>query len=471
VKAHSSHASYSSYSLRLRILLGVLAAVTIAWMAVSVAAYRAARHEAEELLDAHLAQSATLLLSFLGDEAHELEEGHLPRHRYDKKVAFQIWEGGEQLLSHSDGAPDTRLSPSTEGFSDVSVAGKDWRVFSTWDSERDYLVQVADASSSRDDISQQIAWHLLLPLVFGLPVLGLVLGSFILGAFRPLTRLADSIAAQAPGRLQAIALPGAPSEILPILERLNQLFERVSHTQDDERRFTADAAHELRTPLAVLQTYAEVASAASDDATRRHALDNLLSGSRRATRLLEQLLMLARLDAQSALPGIALCDLRSIVIDTVATLIPAALNKSIEVEVDEGPPAIVKGAAMLLQVLVRNLVDNAIRYTPAGGHVKICVKILQPPQGNGVCLQVTDSGPGIPEALRPEALGRFRRLDESGEEGHGLGLSIVARIAELHGSSVVLGTKESASGLVVSVSFATNLAPDRQERATDPISA
>ena len=453
--SHYSHCS--SYSLRLRILFGVLAAVTVAWMAVSVLAYRAARHEAEELLDAHLAQSATLLLTFLGDEAHELEEGHLPHHRYDKKVAFQIWEGGEQLLSHSDGAPDTRLSPDTEGFSDVSVAGKDWRVFSTWDSERNYLVQVADASSSRDDISQQIAWHLLLPLVFALPLLGLVLGSFILVAFRPLTRLADSIAAQAPGRLQSIALPGAPSEIAPILERLNQLFARVSHTQDNERRFTADAAHELRTPLAVLQTYAEVAGAASDEATRRHALDNLLSGSRRAARLLEQLLMLARLDAQAELPGSAPCDLRALVVETVATLIPSALKKGVEVEVDEGPPAIVNGAAMLLQVLVRNLVDNAIRYTPAGGRVKISIKISQLPLKNGVCLQVADSGPGIPAALHAEALGRFRRLDASGEAGHGLGLSIVARIAELHGSSVVLGAKESsASGLVVSVVFAAN---------------
>jgi two-component system sensor histidine kinase QseC len=440
------------YSLRLRILFGVLATVTLTWIAVSVVAYREAQHEAEELLDAHLAQSATLLFSFLGDEAHELEEGHLPLHRYDKKVAFQIWGGGRQLLSHSEGAPDTRLSPESEGFSDALVAGKHWRVFSTWDHNHDYLVQVADASSIRDDISQQIAWHLLLPLAFGLPVLGVALGSFIIVAFRPLTRLADLIAAQAPERLQPIALPGAPSEIVPILERLNQLFERVSHTQDDERRFTADAAHELRTPLAVIQTYAEVANAASDPVTRRHALDNLLSGSRRATRLLEQLLMLARLDAQAALPGIAPCDLRAIVIDTVAALIPGALQKGVEAEVDEGPSAIVNGAPMLLQVLVRNLVDNAIRYTQRGGSVKIALL----PLANGTCLQVTDSGPGIPEAQRAEALVRFRRLDETGEEGHGLGLSIITRIAELHGARVTLGARTSASGLVVSVFFAAS---------------
>lgn len=440
------------YSLRLRMLFGVLTAVSIAWLAVSVVAYREARHEAEELLDAHLAQSATLLFSFLGDKAHEIEEGHLPKHRYDQKAAFQIWKGGRQLLSHSEGAPETRLSPTSEGFSNDIVFGKHWRVFSTWDASRDYLVQVADASSSRDEVTHQIAWQLLLPLAFGLPVLGLALGSFIFVAFRPLTRLADSIAAQAPERLQSITLPGAPREIAPILERLNQLFERVSRTQDDERRFTADAAHELRTPLAVMQTYAEVANAASDEATRRHALDNLLSGSRRATRLLEQLLMLARLDAQAALPGSAPSDLRAIVIDTVAMLIPSALQKGVEVEVDEGPPAMVNGASILLQVLVRNLVDNAIRYTQCGGSVQVALL----PQEDGLCLQIADNGPGIPEAQRAEALARFRRLDESGAIGYGLGLSIVTRIAELHGARLSLGSKVSASGLVVSVFFTNN---------------
>lgn len=440
----------NAHSLRLRILFGVLAAVCIAWLAVAVFAYRAALHEAEELLDAHLAQSATLLLSFIGDEAHELAE-HPPRHRYDKKVAFQVWEGGTQLLTHSEAAPDTRLSPDSEGFSDASVDGKHWRVFSTWDEDHRYLIQVADATGSRDDVSEEIARHLLLPLVFGLPALGFALGAFILAAFRPLTRLADSIAAQAPERLQPIKLPDAPREIAPILERLNRLFERVSRTQEEERRFTADAAHELRTPLAVMQTYAEVANAASDETTRRQALDNLLTGSRRATRLLEQLLMLARLDAQAELRNSEPCDLRAIVVDTVATLIPAALQKNVDVEIDEGPAVLVSGAAMLLQVLVRNLVDNAIRYTPAGGNVRIALQARK----NGISLQVADSGPGIPTDQHEEALGRFRRLDESGQEGHGLGLSIVSRIVELHGASLTLGTPPSGKGLLVSVDLAT----------------
>lgn len=444
------------YSLRWRILLGVLAAVTLAWLTVGIIAYREARHEAEELLDAHLAQSATLLFAFLGDEAHELDE-HLPRHRYDKKVAFQIWEGEDRLLTHSAGAPQIRLSGQSDGFSDVAIDGKAWRVFSTWDPKHRYLVQVADAARSRNKVSDEIAWHLLLPIAFGLPLLGLALGAFVVVAFRPLKQLADSIAAQAPERLQPIALSTAPREIVPILERLNLLFTRVTRTQEDERRFTADAAHELRTPLAVMQTHAEVASAATDEKTRRHALDNLVSGSRRAARLLDQLLTLARLDAQAGLtdrlPEKEPCDLRALLIETVALLAPAAIEKGIELEVEENAAdadnAILNGAPMLLQVLVRNLVDNAISYTPSGGSIVVGLRS----SGGEISLSVDDSGPGIPAEKRGEAMARFRRLDESGEEGHGLGLSIVARIAELHGAQFRLESSATLGGLSALVDF------------------
>jgi two-component system sensor histidine kinase QseC len=442
----------NAYSLRLRLLIGILAAVTLAWTTVSLIAYREARHEAEELLDAHLSQSATLLFAFLGDEADELGE-HLPRHRYDKKVAFQIWEGETRLLTHSVGAPEARLSASSDGFSNANVEGKAWRVFSAWDPSHRYLVQVADAARSRDQVSEEIAWHLLLPLVFGLPILGLALGVFVIVAFRPLEQLADSIGAQSAERLQPIVLRTAPREILPILEHLNLLFERVTRAQEDERRFTADAAHELRTPLAVIQTHAEVASAASDDATRRQALDSLVTGSRRAAHLLDQLLTLARLDAQAGLPEKETCDLRALLIETVATLIPAAISKGVEVEVVEEPAerasVNLNGAPILLQVLVRNLVDNAISYTPRGGNVRVRLNSI----AGGTCLSISDSGPGIPEAKRAEAMARFRRLDENGHEGHGLGLSIVARIAELHGATVKLGTSGELGGLQVETVF------------------
>ncbi len=442
------------YSLRWRILIGVLAAVTLAWTVVGVMAYRQAWHETEELLDAHLAQSATLLFAFLGDEAHEIDE-HLPRHRYDKKVAFQIWEGENHLLTHSAGAPEARLSNNNEGFSDEEVEGKGWRVFSTWDPEHRFLVQVADTARSRSKVSEEIAWHLSLPPLFGLPVLGLLLGALIIFAFRPLAHLADSIASQAPERLQPIALASAPREIVPILERLNLLFAQVTHAQEDERRFTADAAHELRTPLAVMQTHAEVASAAIDETTRRHALDNLLSGSRRAARLLDQLLTLARLDAQAGsnetLPEHERCDLRALAIETVAQLAPAAIKKNIDIEVEGGDEVIVKGTPMLLQVLVRNLVDNAISYTPDGGRVLIALQA----QDSTACLSVSDSGPGIAEDQRDEAMARFRRLEQSSCscEGHGLGLSIVARIAELHGATVSLKASATLGGLQAEAVF------------------
>lgn len=444
-----------TYSLRLRILLGVLIVVALAWSSAGLFAHRHARHEAEELLDAHLAQSASLLFAFRGDPSQPTEE-HGSRHRNDKKVAFQIWDG-ERLLTHSTRAPHTRLSAMNNGFSNVEIDGQAWRVFSTRDPQGRYLVQVADLIGSRDEVSGEIASHMLLTLLFGLPVLGIALGTFVFVAFRPLGRLADSIAEQTPERLLPIELARAPREIVPILERLNRLFGEVRRAQDDERRFTADAAHELRTPLAVLQTHAEVASAASDAATRQRALEHLVSGSRRAARLVDQLLTLARLDAQDALPGKEACRLRPLLVDTVALLIPAALEKGIEVEVEESDATdasldaatSIDGAPLLLQVLVRNLVDNAIRYTPHGGNVHITLRR----EDEKIALHVIDSGPGIPQAARAEAIARFRRFDTGGAEGHGLGLSIVTRIAELHGATLDLNSAGPDGGLDAAVRF------------------
>lgn len=450
-----------TYSLRLRILFGILAAVALVWSVVGVIAYREARHEAEELLDAHLAQSATLLFAFLGDEADDIGE-RLPRHRYDKKVAFQVWDG-ERLLTRSPRAPDSRLSPREEGFSDVTIDGKAWRVFSVRDARRHYLIQVADAAESRAEISNEVASHLLQTMGVGLPVLGLVLGIFVLLAFRPLSRLADSIGAQAPQRLQPISLAEAPREVVPILECLNRLFEQVRRAQDDERRFTADAAHELRTPLAVLQTHAEVAQAAGDDATRQRALAHLVSGSRRAARLVDQLLTLARLDAQAELPDQEACPLRRLAVETVASLAPAGFDKGVELEVEEGPEISVTGSPLLLQVLLRNLLDNAIRHTPAGGRVLVCFQ-AQGDGGADAVLHVRDSGPGIPAEQRQEALARFRRLDPGAGDGHGLGLSIVTRIAELHGARLSLGAAADLGGLDVAIAF-----PGRARQPSPPL--
>jgi two-component system sensor histidine kinase QseC len=236
-----------------------------------------------------------------------------------------------------------------------------------------------------------------------------------------------------------------PGELHPIIEQTNRLLERVAASIEQERRFTADAAHEIRTPLAAIRTHAQVAIAATDRAERDHALALVVQASDRATHLLGQLLTMARLDSVSLISGFVVCDLRCIAVDVIADLTPQALDKNVECMLNEGNVASVKGDPALLAVLVRNLVDNAIRYSPAGSAVTVTIRQVE----GEVKLVVTDQGPGIPAEERQRVMSRFTRLAGNDAPGSGLGLSIALRIAELHNATLVLTDGPAEQGLSV----------------------
>lgn len=232
-----------------------------------------------------------------------------------------------------------------------------------------------------------------------------------------------------------------------MLDALNGLFGRVDRAMENERRFTADAAHELRTPLAALTAQAQVALRAQNAAERDHAIRQVEAGARRASHLVEQLLTLARLDPAAA-PAFAAVPLDVLATEICADHAPAALAKQITLELDAPERVLVVGQDAMLRVLLRNLVDNAIRYTPSGGKVGVGVTA----QKDAVILSIADDGPGIPAPEREKALHRFHRLAGQDIEGSGLGLSIVARIVELHGARLELGDREDGHpGLVVRV--------------------
>lgn len=426
-------------SLHFRLLAGTLASVTVIWIVLALFAWREARHEAEELFDAHLAQTAVLLAAFAGHDADEIDE-HVASHPYTRKVAFQIWQG-EQLLVHSDAAPQTRLSPVERGFSDA--AG--WRVYSLWDDRGRHLIQVAEALQARHDVSRQLAEHLLTPLAIALPLLALALALLIRRSLRPLSQLADDIGHRDAGRLDPIAAAGAPSELKPVLDRLNQLFARVDASLTQERRFTADAAHELRTPLAAMRTHAQVAMGAvgaASPAERDSALASVIEATDRATHLIEQLLTLARLDATAINSAFTDCDLHDLAATAIAAAAPTAMAKGVELVLTDGPAVSVRGDAALLGVLLRNLIDNAVRYSPSnpgvtGGNPLCGTGVTATVRSDGrPLIEIVDQGPGIPPAERARVLGRFYRIAGSGASGSGLGLSIAARIAELHGARI-----------------------------------
>ncbi len=333
------------------------------------------------------------------------------------------------------------------GFSErVDTRGQRWLYYSQWDAQRQLRVEVGENHAVREELSSYIAMRLLAPAVLGLPLLGMWVWFAIRRGIAPIDTVADQIARRAPEHLDALTPERAPEEIRPLIEALNGLFARVDRALDNERRFTADAAHELRTPLAALAAQARVAERARDAAEREHALSQIREGSRRASTLIEQLLTLARLDPGNR-PEMRPVALDTLAIEVCADLGGTALDKGITLTLDAPATVTTRGNPELARILLRNLLDNAIRYTPAGGKVEACVTA----DAEGSMFVVADNGPGIPEAERANVTRRFHRLAGQDVEGSGLGLSIVARIVELHDAR--LEFDDNAPGLIARVRF------------------
>ena len=450
-------------SLQGRLVVLVLSAVALVWLAAAVRTGFEMRHEIDELLDSHLAQAAALLVV---QQAGEIEDDgpgiDAPTlHRYAPKVAFQVFHEG-RLVLRSANAP---LQPMAEvgrrggrdaadrtgdgsGFRTVRIAGTDWRVFAAHGAERDVRVLVGEQVSSRRDIVRAALRATAQPLAIALPLLALAVWWAVHQGVKPLRGLSRLIAARHPQAAEPLVVPGAPSELRPVIDGLNALFERITALVAAERRFTADAAHELRTPIAAIRTQAQVALTETDDVARRHALLATLAGCDRATRLVAQLLMLSRVEAGEA-PVRAPLDLSALVRQQVAELAPQALDRDQAVELQADASCTVHGDATLLAVLVRNLVDNALRYSPAGAQVQVGVHRL----GDRVRLQVEDSGPGLPPAALARLGERFFRVLGTGQDGSGLGWSIVRRIAAVHGARVQAARSAALGGLDVTVDW------------------
>ncbi len=433
-------------------LLGlVLGLLTVVWLGTAVITWVDVRHELDELLDSHLAQAAALLVAQesreLGEDEHDDEVDAPLLHRYAPKVAFQVFHEG-RLTLRSAGAPTTPLlgKDSALGLQTVRIEGRAWRVFAAQGAHSDVHVYVGEQIDSRASILKAVLRSVLWPLAVALPLLALAAGWAVYRGLRPLRRLGVQLAERSPLALQPVALDDAPSEMLPMVDALNGLFERIGTLMQSERRFTADAAHELRTPVAAIRAQAQVALAEADQGLRRHALLATLEGCDRAARLIEQLLTLSRLESGAEMPQ-ARVDLTALVRRTLADLAPRALDKRQTLELDAAEGCNVAGDETLLGVLVRNLVDNAIRYSPPSARVQIGLE----PLDGGVSLRVEDSGPGLADGDRSRLGERFFRVLGSEESGSGLGWSIVRRIAGAHGAGVEVARSDALGGLRVDV--------------------
>jgi len=436
-------------SLKQRLLILVMTTVILVWMGATAFTYFDAREELDEVLDAHLAQSASLLVIQASQEHDEIETEHAPLlHKYSLRVAFQIWESGRILRLHSANAPTQPLADQQRGFSDKVIDGKHWRVFSTWDETGSNLIHVAELSKVRDELAAGIVVNLLKPLFISLPLLAMLIWLAVTRSLRPLVKLTGEVEQREPDNLAPLDAGTAPREVAPLIVHLNRLFTRIDASMQKERRFTADAAHELRTPVAGIKAQAQVARGASNDAERMHALDNAILGCDRAAHLIDQLLTLARIDTLDDESGQP-CELRAIAAEVIAVIAPTALNQHVSIELMTGDEAVVRGHPLLLRILLRNLIDNAVRHTASGTTVQVSVT-----QRNGQpCLAVDDDGPGIAEADMARISERFYRPVGTNASGSGLGLSIVRRIADIHAATLSITAGENAKGLSVAVIF------------------
>ncbi|MDN2678167.1 ATP-binding protein [Janthinobacterium sp. SUN033] len=445
-----------SWSLR-RTLLAVLLGLTLAlWVGSAAIVYVEARRESQELFDQSLIETGHLLLSLVEKDAreHGLTEpidlplrGHPNPHQY---LLFKVRDAQQRVLYRNDAASDIALSRSApDGLSWTSIGGQRWRLFSLWDPQRSLQLLVAEPTSHRDDISRGFFYRIAL---FGLLLVALATIAIwwsIHRVFRVLQASADEVSARTPDELTDVHVHGAPSELHPLLLEINRLFGRVRHSRDNEQRFTADAAHELRTPLAAIKTNLQVLQRARSADEREEFIAALGASVERATRLVNQLLALAQLDPQSqAETALAPGDLAQLLAaqGTQWQALAAPYQLSLAVNVAPAPCAL---HADSLQVLLRNLVDNALRYTPAPGAIEIRCGV----EAGRSYLRVADTGPGIAEQWHARVFERFVRLGGSQVPGSGLGLSIVRRIAERHGAQIILGAGLQGRGLAVTVVF------------------
>ncbi|WP_234264065.1 ATP-binding protein [Hydrogenophaga sp. NFH-34] len=436
-------------SLRARLLWFVLLAILATALLQATLALRAARAEADTIFDYHMQQVAQSLRAGL---PQGLATGvlPLPPEEQDFDFVVQIWTLDGNLIFQS--ASRAELPPrAVLGFAEVDAHGTQYRVYSVL--TRGLVIQVAQDMAVRERMASELALRTAVPILLLAPMLMLLVGWLVGTSLAPVNRVRQQLAARTADDLTAVAETALPDELQPLVHEFNGLLQRLSLAFETQQRFVADAAHELRSPLAALKLQVQGLRRAGDEATRERALQRLDAGIDRATRLIEQLLVLARQQARQAegapAQPLALDELaRQVVAEAVAA---SGADVGVDAPAD-GRPARVMGHPEALRILLRNLLENALKYAPPGGRVDVRVQPAGPADSPAaVWLSVEDSGSGIPEGERERALDRFYRLPGTPSTGSGLGLAIAQAVAALHGTHLQLDTSPALGGLRVRV--------------------
>ena len=436
-------------SIRRRTLTLILGLVLIGLLILTLVNLHDSNHEIAEVYDAQLATNARLLQGVMRMPLARQEHAQLykafnqalaqaePRvdgHPYESKIAFQVWDLQGRLLVHTPSAPSLTRAPQYTGFSDINDLGKhEWRTFVLRDEQHDLLIWVGERDDVRSDLVNRIVRHTVIPNLIGSLLLMGAIWLAIGWGLKPLADLAATLRGRHPGSLEPLQLAPLPSELEPMQAALNRLLGQIQEVLSRERRFIADAAHEMRTPLAVLRVHAQNVLEAHDEAQRNESLSYLIVGVDRTTRLVNQLLTVARMEPGAGPVVTRNADLVAAVRDSLVQMTPWVLSRGLELVFDCDEPSLtVRTDFAAIDIALQNLVTNAVNFSPSGGQVMVTLGLRHP----YFELSVADEGPGIDEAERERLFERF--YSRGNDQGVGLGLTIVQTIARRLGGEIIM---------------------------------
>jgi len=429
-------------AIRTRILLPTLLLVLIGSLGLVLSVLRDSHRDIENVYDAQLVQAARVLQGMFRqmpagqdwqqvhqalEQALDLSGSEILSHPYEINLAFQVWRSDGQLLMRSADAPQLAAPPAL-GIHDLLYQGQDWCGVLLEDRQRGLLIWVGERDDLRQDLIQRIADQALAPALVGIPLLALGIWLLLGWGLQPLQRLARHLRARPVDSLEPLASADLPPELAPMAQALNHQLRQLTRLLERERRFIADAAHELRTPLAVLAIHAGNARRAGSDSERDEALEFLEQGVARATRLASQLLTMARLEPLTQTRQRVRLD--ALAREELAQLTPLALRREVELVLEEPGPCHLHADPTAVTVMLQNLVGNALQFSPAGSEVSVVLSRHE----QWLHLQVLDQGPGVEAEQLARLSDRF--YSANNPQGAGLGLAIVALVVEQLGGGV-----------------------------------
>jgi signal transduction histidine kinase len=429
-------------SIRNRLLLALIVLVAVASALTATITYRRVLNETSTLFDYQLRQMALSLRGQIS-LAPRIE---VPPDQGDMDFVIQIWDlFGSRMYLSRPGLPT--INQTVLGYADLSLQGQAWRAYGL--QTRDGVIQIAQPVRVRERLASAAALRIVIPLLLLLVVLSVCTAWIVGRGLRPLRRLTADIQRRDVRSLTPLAAHNLPREIDPLVAELNRLLARLRESFAVQRDFVADAAHELRSPLTALRLQLQLLDRAPDAAARDEARAQLGAAIERAIHLTEQLLALARSDPQDDAVPFEPLDLGALAADVVRDAHVLATARRIDLGLDAAPGITVRADRDALRILMRNLIDNAVRYTPQGGSVEVSCSVA----ADGPRFEVLDTGPGIAPGERERVFDRFYRRAALHESGTGLGLAIVKAVAERHGAQVTLDDATPHGGLRVTVQF------------------